>query len=139
MADHVLRGPDGAPGGSRPVAGAEASQDRDEPSPLLAEYVEQVLGIELASAVGSQDHSHALFPSGWTAGRSSAWRHGLRAFPGVAEHQQADTLVVKAGGTRSSASCTERRHLGTPHPCLSQVRLSGFAVTCACRMESAPD
>src|ERR1700749_597000 len=60
MADHVLSGPDGAPGRGRPVAGAESSQDRDEPSPLLAEHVEQVLGIELASAVGPQDHGHAL-------------------------------------------------------------------------------
>src|ERR1700749_4211290 len=60
MADHVLSGPDGAPGRGRPVAGAESSQDREETSTLLAERVEQVLGNDLASAVGPQDHGHAL-------------------------------------------------------------------------------
>ena len=40
VADDVVRGPVGAPGRGGPVVGAESLQDRDEPSPLLAEYLD---------------------------------------------------------------------------------------------------
>ena len=54
VADDVVRGPVGAPGRGSPVVGSEPSQDRDEPLPLLAEHLDQVLWIEVARALGPQ-------------------------------------------------------------------------------------
>ena len=54
MADDVVRGPVGAPGRGSPVVRTESLQDRDEPLPLLAEHLEQVLWIEVARAPGPQ-------------------------------------------------------------------------------------
>jgi hypothetical protein len=50
VADHVVRGPVGAAGRGSPVIGTESLEDRDEPSPLPAEHVQQVPWIEVALA-----------------------------------------------------------------------------------------
>jgi hypothetical protein len=52
VADDLVRGPLSTPGRGSPVVGAESLQDRDEPLPLPAEHVEQVLRVEVAGALG---------------------------------------------------------------------------------------
>src|SRR5262249_22786464 len=55
MADNLVRGPVGAPGGGGPLASTEPLQDRDEPVPLLAEHLQQARWIEIARAPGPQE------------------------------------------------------------------------------------
>jgi hypothetical protein len=50
VADDVVRGPVGAPGGGSPVPGPEPAQRRDKPLPLLAEHLEQAAWVEVACA-----------------------------------------------------------------------------------------
>jgi hypothetical protein len=73
VADHIVSGPASAPGGGSPVAGTESVQYGDEPLPLFAEHVEQVLRVKVALAPGPQDQLAGPYGGarniGWPVGR----------------------------------------------------------------------
>ena len=54
VTDNVVCGPVSAPGRGNPVGATKSLEDRDEPLPLLAEHVQQVLRVEVAHARGLQ-------------------------------------------------------------------------------------
>jgi len=54
VANYVVRAPLGTPGRRGPIIGAEPSEDRGEPPPLLGEHLQQVPWAEVARARGPQ-------------------------------------------------------------------------------------